>query len=54
MGTGAGEERALAVFKRVGSKRNRGKVRNFAIEKGLKGGSQEKRCANLELAGGLA
>lgn len=49
-----GGERALGAFKRVGSRRNRGKLRNFAIGKGLKGGTQEKRGANLEFAGDLA
>ena len=44
----------LGAFKRVGSRRNRGKLGNFAIENGLKGGTQEKRGANLEFAGGLA
>ena len=37
-----GEERALKAFKRVGSRRNRAKLRNFATENGLKEGSQQK------------
>ena len=49
-----GGERALGAFKREGSRRNRGRLHNFEIKNGLKGGTQEKRGANLQFAGGLA